>query len=116
VYWNDSPGFKLGLNLPSKNWVAQCGLRFGLVGNVAVPGLRKVTVVPTDTVRVEGTIAPVDVLSAVAVAVPFERASRMVLAGTSVLAAVLPMARIVSGGASVPGCAQTTAPAVLVER
>ena len=54
VYWNDSPGFSFGLKSPSKNCVAQCAFKFGLVANVAGPGLRKVTVVPTGKIVVVG--------------------------------------------------------------
>jgi hypothetical protein len=65
------------LNKPSKNRVAQWRFAFpavGLPGNVVLPGLWKVTVVPTGTVSVEGIIPLVEVLSFVAVAEPFERA------------------------------------------
>jgi len=96
VYVAVWPGCSLKLNLPSKNCVAQCSFRFGAVGNISTPGLRNVTVVPTGTVRVDGIIDAVNTLSPVEVAVLFERAIQISLAGT-MPAAVLSTGRRMLG-------------------
>src|SRR6187551_2880654 len=75
VYWNDWPGCTLPLNTPSKNCVAQCSFRLGKFGNVAAPGFKNVTVVPTGTPRLAGCIEPVETPSRAA-AVSFVRLVR----------------------------------------
>src|SRR2546427_4951197 len=63
LYCAFSPGFSLRLNKPSKNCVAQCGFWLGKFGNVAAPGFKNVTVVPTGTRMNVGFIPLVLVLS-----------------------------------------------------
>src|SRR5579884_1018785 len=86
VYLKLCPGFSLGLNRPSKNWVAQCSFWLGKFGKLSAPGFRNVTVVPTGTRMLVGNMAFVSTESRAAAV----SAVREVRARRTVLFTVLP--------------------------
>ena len=104
----DSPGFSFGLNLPSKNCVAQWSLVF-------VTGLVKVTTVPTGTRMNVGNMPPTAVESGAAVAAALVRASSTVLFTVAPSTAVPDTSLRLYGGVGV-GAGGTVPPSLNAHR